>query len=110
MTDQELAEQLRSVRVPPRSPDYWEDFPSVIRVQLPSTGSLRATGPMRSHRFVCGGGFAYACLAAALLVGPFQCLLKTERAFRHEMAQVPAHLKSFMADEHGLHYLVSEKE
>jgi len=37
-------------------------------------------------------------------------LLKNESAFRRQVAELPQHLRTFMADEHGMHYLIAEKE
>jgi hypothetical protein len=61
-------------------------------------------------RMAWAGGLAYASLMVALLAGPVHTVLKTEKSVRHELAQLPNHLRTFMADEHGLHYLVMEKE
>jgi len=34
MNDHELESRLKSVRLPERTEDYWEDFPARVRVQL----------------------------------------------------------------------------
>jgi hypothetical protein len=37
-------------------------------------------------------------------------IFKDERMLRQQLTQLPNHLRVFMADEHGLHYLIAEKE
>ena len=51
-------------------------------------------------------------MALALLVwgGERQLRQVFTRDFRQDLAQLPGNLKTFMADEHGLHYLIAEKE
>ena len=110
MNDQELTDRLKSVRVPARSAEYWEDFPGAVRRQLDSAPVSSERARPLLPRLAWAGGLAYACFVFVVMPGPVHTMLKTEKCFRHELAQLPAHLKMFMADEHGLHYLVTEKE
>ena len=110
MNDDELAAKLRAVPVPRRSEEYWETFPLVVRSQLGRAPVATTTQPTLLSRMAWAGGLAYASLMFALLAGPIHTVLKTEKTVRRELAQLPSHLRTFMADEHGLHYLVTEKE
>ena len=110
MNDDELAAKLRAVPVPTRSEEYWENFPLVVRSQLRRAPVEAASQPTLLSRMAWAGGLAYASLMFALLAGPVHTVLKTEKTVRPALAQLPCHLRIFMADEHGLHYLVTEKE
>ena len=61
-------------------------------------------------------GLGFACLVVGGLVlsQPLKAvtwtIFKNERILRQQLAQLPNHLRIFMADEHGLHYLIAEKE
>jgi RNA polymerase sigma-70 factor (ECF subfamily) len=110
MNDQELAAKLRAVQVPARSDDYWENFPQIVCSQLRPAPVASMPRSSFLSRMAWAGGLAYASLMFALLAGPVHTVLKTEKTVRYELAQLPSHLRTFMADEHGLHYLVMEKE
>ena len=109
MNDRELNSILKSVRVPDRAPDYWDDFPGRVRVQLRpgvTVGRRAALWP----RLAWAGGLAFAGLFLFMTLWPVHLALKNQKMFRHELAELPKQLKTFMADEHGMHYLVVEKE
>ena len=110
MTDLELESKLKTVRVPERSADYWEDFPSQVRVQLRPVFNQ----PPRSRvwpRLAWSGGLAFACALFAFVIFPaINVLSKNERTIRRELAELPHHLRAFMADEHGLHYLIADQQ
>jgi len=108
MNDRELESRLKNVPVPQRSAEYWNDFPSSVRVQLrhPVATRRRTVWP----RLAWAGGLAFAGLFLFLALWPVHLVLKNERMFRHQLADLPQHLRTFMADEHGMHYLVADKE
>ncbi|HZF00533.1 MAG TPA: hypothetical protein VE344_01415 [Methylomirabilota bacterium] len=111
MNDFELESKLKSVRVPARSEDYWEEFPSQVRLQLRPIFAERAPQKKFLPRLAWSGGFVLACLFFVLAIWPaLQIALKNERTFRRELAELPHHLHVFMADEHGLHYLIAEQQ
>jgi len=108
MNDFELKSKLKSVHVPERSEDYWEDFPSQVRMNL-----RRAEFAPRKTlwpRLAWAGGLAFGCLFLVMTLAPIHFALKNEKVIRREIAELPQHLRVLMADEHGLHYLVAEKE
>lgn len=111
MKDFELESKLKTVRVPARTDEYWEDFPSRVRAELRPVLAARAPRRVFFPRLVRAGGFALACTLFAFVVFPsLQITLKKERALQHELAQLPQHLRVLMADEHGLHYLVAGQQ
>jgi hypothetical protein len=110
MNDAELESQLKSIRVPVRTPEYWEDFPRRVHSQLQPLFPAR---PQRSFlpRMALVGGFTLMFLIFALVIGPvFYSFLENEKTFRHELAELPNHLRAFMADEHGLHRLIADQQ
>ncbi len=110
MNDSELEQKLKSVRVPQRTEDYWEDFPSRVYAQLPAAVSQR---PRRAFlpAWAWAGGLAMACVVFTLVIWPsFQLAMKDERALHRELAELPRHLHVLMADEHGMHYLIANPQ
>lgn len=111
MNDFDLQSKLKSVPVPERTDEYWENFPVQVRANLCRAPIELAPRNLSLARLAWPGGFALACALFVLALWPsFNILLKNERMFRRELAELPKHLRVFMADEHGLHYLVAEKE
>jgi hypothetical protein len=115
MNDFDLESKLKSVPLPERSEDYWENFPSQVRWRLRRTAPKPAAGESGFPRFAWRMGAGFACLVIGLLVlnQPLKAascaIFKNERIIRQQLAGLPAHLRILMADEHGLHYLVAEK-
>jgi hypothetical protein len=110
MNDLELKSKLKSVRVPERPVDYWENFPSQVRVNLrraPVAFALRKTF---WPRLAWAGGFAFGCLFLCMTLAPVHFALKNEKVIRRELAELPNHLRVFMADEHGMHYLIADQQ
>ncbi|HVU26377.1 MAG TPA: hypothetical protein VHG71_01410 [Verrucomicrobiae bacterium] len=111
MNDFELESKLKSVRIPARTETYWENFPSRMRAHLPRANAGFTPQNSWLPQLAWRGGFALACILFALALWPsFNVFLKNERMLRHELAELPAHLRVLMADEHGLHYLVAEQQ
>jgi hypothetical protein len=109
MNDFELESKLKTVRVPARTDEYWENFPSQVRFNLRRAAEF---APRKTFlpRLAWSGAMALGVLIFALLILPaFQTLAKNERAFRREMAALPHQLHVLMADEHGMHYLIAEQ-
>ena len=116
MTDFDLETKLKAVLLPERPEDYWEHFPSQVRRQLDRTVPNSEARKTLVPQFAWKMGIGFACLAIGLLVlgQPLKTaagvIFKNERTIRQQLAQLPGHLRIFMADEHGLHYLIAEKE
>ncbi len=110
MTDFELESKLKSVPLPARPPEYWDQFPAQVRAGLRHAPVEFAARSSRLPTLAWRAGFALACVILALAAWPaFQSALQNERTFRREVAQLPGHLRVIMQDEHGLHYLVADQ-
>ena len=116
MNDADLNARLKRVRVPERSDDYWENFPSQVRFQLRRAAPSQEIQENRLPRFAWKVGVSFACLIVGLLVlsqplkAASSALFQKEQFVRQQLAALPGHLRVLMADEHGLHYLVAEKD
>ena len=111
MNDFELESKLKSAPLPERAQDYWENFPARVRLQLRRAPAEFVPQKTFLPRLAWSGGFAAACLVFTLSLWPsVHVLLQNEKTFRHELAQLPNHLRTFMADEHGMHYLVADQQ
>jgi len=116
MNDFDLEAKLKSVPLPERPEDYWENFPAQVRWQLRRSAPAPALRENLWPQFVWKMSAGFACLVFGLLVfsQPLKAtggaLFKNEKLVRQQLAELPGHLRIFMADEHGLHYLVAEKE
>jgi hypothetical protein len=116
MNDFELESKLKSVPLPERSEDYWENFPSQVRWRLRRTAPKQEMSESWFPRFAWRMGIGFACLVIGLLVlnQPLKAascaIFKNERIIRQQLTELPTHLRILMADEHGLHYLVAEKQ
>jgi hypothetical protein len=111
MNDFELESKLKSIRVPARPEDYWENFPAQVRTNFRRAHMEIAPRNFRLPRLAWSSGFALACLIFTLSLWPsVHVLLQGEKTFRRELAQLPNHLRTFMADEHGMHYLVADQQ
>jgi len=111
MNDFELESKLKSVPLPERTEDYWENFPAQVRANLRHATVELAPRNFWLPRLAWGSGFAAACLVFTLSLWPsVRVLVHDEKTFRHELAHLPKNLRTFMADEHGMHYLVADQE
>jgi hypothetical protein len=116
MNDLELESKLKSVPLPERSEDYWENFPSQMRWRLRRTAPKQEMSESWFPRFAWKTEVGFACFVIGLLVlnQPLKaatCVIcKNERIIRQQLAELPTHLRILMADEHGLHYLVAERQ
>jgi hypothetical protein len=116
MNDFDLEAKLKNVPLPERSEGYWEDFPAQVRRHLRRTASEREVRENLFPQFAwkMGIGFAGLVIGLLLLNQPLKAatcaIFQNEKIIRRQLAQLPNHLRIFMADEHGLHYLIAEKE
>jgi hypothetical protein len=116
MNDFDLEAKLKGVPLPERPEDYWENFPAQVRFQLHRAAPEPAVRESWLPQFVWKMSVGLACLAIGLLAvnqplrTASRAIFKNEQMIRQQLAQLPNHLRTFMADEHGLHYLIAEKE
>src|ERR1051325_8398145 len=118
--DTRLDELLKSLRVPERSPGYWERFPKRVVAQLRDRSNV-AAGEKRSLPFLAWGiGLATACLAVGLTVGlwlggrntggngPAQ-LAENRKLFQEVAAMFPNRIQSIVVDANGVHLNLSDE-
>ncbi len=116
MNDLELEAKLKQVSLPKRTEEYWNDFPAQVSWQLSrrlSQPGVRA-GWLPQLAWKVGTGFASGLVGLVILSQPLKAasgaIFQQEQFVRQHLTALPGQLRVLMADEHGLHYLVAEKE
>jgi hypothetical protein len=103
MSDLNLETKLRSVRVPERTDEYWDDFPSRVRMQLPRPIREERVCWRRRSREGWNHGLALGCaLLLFSLVPVFQSAFKDDRLLRRETERFSRGMRVLMADQHGV--------
>ena len=116
MNDSELKSRLKNVPVPERTEEYWEDFPTRVRGQLRRAAPTAELSQSWLPQFAWKFAACTACFVFGLLIlneplkAASTALFQKEKAVRHQLAALPQHLRVLMADEHGMYYLVADKE
>lgn len=116
MNDSELQQKLKTLLVPERTEEYWNDFPGKVSRQLRRPAARVEADERWRTRFAWQFAASAACLFVGLLVlnqplrAASSAVVRQEIALRHEWNALPKHLRVLMADEHGMHYLVADKE
>jgi hypothetical protein len=116
MNDSDLDSKLKGVPLPERPEDYWENFPSQVRWQLRRAAPEPRLNESWRPRLVWKMSASLASLVIGLLVlgqplkAASSAIFQKEQFVRQQLAAIPGHLRVLMADEHGLHYLVADKE
>jgi hypothetical protein len=114
MNDFELESKLKSVRVPERSEEYWNDFSSRVRVQLPSVHREFVPHSAWRPRLAWAGGLA---LAVALVFACVQfhpirtvslAITKQQQQFHTQLARLDVGLHKLMLNTDGMGYLLTE--
>ena len=114
MNDFELESKLKSVRVPERPEEYWNDFPSCVRVQLPRERREFEPQSAWRPRLAWAGGFALAATLVFVCVQfhPLQtaslAITKQQRQFHTQLARLDAGLHVLMLNTDGMGYLLTE--
>jgi hypothetical protein len=114
MNDFELESKLRSVRVPERPDEYWDEFPSRVRVQL--RRERRESTPLNAWRprLAWAGGFAlavvmvFACIQFHPLQTASLAIAKQQQHFHAHLTRLNAGLHVLMLNTDGMGYLLAE--
>jgi hypothetical protein len=115
MNDAELQARLRSIPVPERTEDYWNDFPASVRVQLrkqeryemvqPSVWRLRLA---RAGALVLAVGLIYVGERFHPLHSASAALDRGRENVQVEFARLETGLRLMMFNPHGMGYLLAE--
>ena len=114
MNDFELESKLKSVRVPERPEEYWNDFPSRVRVQLPRERREFAPQSAWRPRLAWAGGLALAMALVFVCIQfhPLQtmslAITKQQRQFHAQLARLDTGLHKLMLNTDGMGYLLTE--
>jgi hypothetical protein len=116
MNDPELTRLLRSAKVPPPPPDYWEEFPG--RVMRGLLRPVRDERPRRPWipRLAWGLSFAAICLLVGFFVGrqngspglASKGLLRNEALIRETLSMFPNRVRAIVEDADGLSLVLSD--
>lgn len=114
MNDSELESRLRSVPVPERSEEYWQDFPVQLRLKSYRRQPQPESASPWLPRLAWAGGLALA-LALVFVSIQFHVLPKTSAAFtRHErllrmqMGQIESGMQWLIFNPHGTTNVVND--
>jgi hypothetical protein len=116
MNDFELESKLKSVRVPERPDEYWNDFPSRVRVQLPRERREFAPQSAWRPRLAWAGGFAlvvalvFVCVQFHPLQTVSLAITTQQRHFHAQLARLDAGLHKLMLATDGMGYLLTEAD
>ncbi len=133
MNDFELESKLKAIRVPQKEDEYWEDFPRRVRSQLGRPAPVERAKSHFLPQWAWNSGLALGCVTLILLLLPaFHAALldeqalqrdaarlsaidwpkdyRDEQAWQRDAARLPRQLRAFVADEHGMQYLVAERD
>jgi len=119
MNDSELNQLLKSAPTPPRSDEYWTDFPGQVTRQL--NRPLRPERPAKNWlpRLAWAGGLAAVCVLAGFILGnKFGHTemagngqsLQNEKLIHEVMAMFPNRVRAIVKDESGMQLVLSESE
>jgi hypothetical protein len=110
MNDFDLETRLMAVCVPERSAEYWDDFPSQVRMQLARRAREERVswqgGPRAWNRDLALAGV----LLVFSLMPVFYAALKDEGILRQEASRWSHGIRMLMADQHGMQNVVTDSE
>jgi hypothetical protein len=114
MNDFELESKLKSVRVPERPAEYWTDFPSRVRVQLPHERREFWEQNSSHPHLAWAAGFALAvamafvCVRLDPLRSASAAIVQQEKNFHTQVARLDAGLHALVLNMHGMDNLLYE--
>lgn len=114
MNDFELETKVRSIPVPEWPDEYWDDFPSSVRVQLRHRRMQTAARPVWRTRLIWAGDFAltavviFLCLQYHPLQAATSAIASQERHFHRQLARLDAGLHKLILNTDGMGYLLAD--
>jgi hypothetical protein len=114
MNDFDLESKLKSVPLPERPQEYWEDFPARVRFQLRRRQIEASPRPAWRLPLVQAGGFALAvalvfvCLQYHPLQAASAAFNLHEKHFHGQLARLDAGLHRLILNTDGMGYLLAD--
>jgi NMD protein affecting ribosome stability and mRNA decay len=114
MNDFDLESKLKSAPVPERTEEYWEDFPSRVRLQL--CRERQEFTPQRTWRprLAWAGGLAlvvalvFVCVEFHPVQATAAAIASHEQHLRAHLARLDAGLHALVLNTDGMGYLLAE--
>jgi hypothetical protein len=113
----DLESKIKSVPVPERDGEFWQNLPQRVMARAQADREpLPHAAPVRHPLFtLLHSQIALACLVLGFCLWQSRmpqtitsALLKDGRQMRQTLAQFPGRLDMLMRDEHGLHNLIQD--
>jgi hypothetical protein len=114
MTDLDLISRLKTVPVPERSDEYWNDFPSRIRVQLRRESHGYSSHKPWRMRLAWAGGFAagvaltLACVGLHVPQAVSHAIARQRGVFHAQAARLDTGLHKLILNTDGMGSLLTE--
>ena len=119
MNDFDLDSQLKALRTPERSGEYWTDFPGRVTEELrsrPLPRPVRSAASSWLPQLAWGCALALGCFALGYFIGHDdtpkgirRAVLENQREIRLTLVTFPKQMQAMMQDEHGLQKLVKDQ-
>jgi hypothetical protein len=114
MNDSDLESKLKSVPVPERPEEYWNDFPSRVGMQLRRPQAEFRPSRAPRLRLIPGWSFAVAailfllCLQYRPVRAASAALTRYERGFHAKLVRLDTGLNRLMLNTDGMGYLLTD--
>jgi hypothetical protein len=112
MNDFDLDAKLKSLCVPERTEEYWNDFPSQVRGQLHRAFPELPPQSTGGWKLAWASGVALALVLFCLEFHPMHtvslAITKQERHFHMQLARLDTGLHKLMLNTGGMGYLLTE--
>ena len=114
MNDFDLEAKLKSVPMPERGEEYWEHFPTRVRMNWQRSRRESPARAARSPRLAWAGGLALVlvigvlCVHFVVLQNASRAVTRHEKHLRTQLARLDTGLHVLMFNPHGMGYLLND--
>lgn len=118
MNNTELNRLLKNAKLPPRSKEYWEEFPDRVARELRRPLPERRQSASWVPRLAWAGAFAVVCILIGFGIGQRQGrdtalaengLLQNRQVIEEVMAMFPNRVRAIVQDENGINIVLADK-
>jgi hypothetical protein len=117
MKNIDLDSEIKGLRVPERSQEFWDAFPDRVLEELRAAPANRPAREPSMPRVAWGFGIALACIVLGFSFGQsgapkrlYYAVVKHERALSESVRQFPGHVCALMQDEHGMWVVMEDQQ